>query len=77
MGLCSCVFGVFPKMREGAMKGEKLPITAPPFTTEASNTTHLQEPMAPRLLHLISPEKVMIAPTQHPLLPEETGGKVL
>lgn len=64
-------------MREAAMKREKLPISAPPFTTEASNTIHLHEPMAPPLLHLISPKKLMIALTQPPLLPEEIGGKVL
>lgn len=59
------------------MKRENHLIIAHPFTTEASNIIQLHEPMAPPLLHLISPKKPMIAPTQPPLLPEEIGGKVL
>lgn len=69
--------GVFPKMREASMKLEKLPITVPPFTTEASNTIHLHEAMAPPLLHLITIKKLMIKPMTQTLLPGEIGGKVL
>lgn len=64
-------------MREASMKREKLPITVPPFTTGASNTIHLHEPMAPPLLHLITTKKLMIEPMTQTLLPGEIGGKVL
>jgi len=57
------LFVVFPKMRGAAMKRENHPTIAHPFTTEASNTIHLHEPMVPPLLHLISPKKPMIALT--------------
>lgn len=66
-----------PLMREASMKREKLPITVPPFTTGASNTIHLHEPMAPPLLHLITTKKLMIEPMTQTLLPGEIGGKVL